>query len=236
MEHAIIENYFKAYDEWSDEGYLKILQSELVSLSEHLSEEERQRVAIELQAYTQSSIINLVRLKKCLNLNYEFEKPFQTEIDGVIHSGSIDLFAMNESSVIIIDFKRSARLFSSYETLLSYDQIQLWYYLRRLSQLGVVGKKSISLGYMDLSDNENSRLIGNDTEVLQAIKTETNFKNLKEVKDWDDQLAEYNDHEADLLAKISSESQFNASPREANVCGFCPIKAVCDRGADHGQS
>ncbi len=230
MEHAIIEQFFKKYNEWSENGFKEIVMSEMKNLSESLAREEHQRVGIELTAYTQSAILNLLALKNSLDLNYEFEKPFQIENDGIIHSGSIDLYASNSTSAIILDFKRSARLFTSYESLMSYDQIQLWYYLERLKQLDILKDKNVSIGYIDLSDNQNSRLIGNDKEVLEIIKENTSFKNLKVVETWDDISTEYIDIEKRLIEKLDTDSHFYASPKDSNVCSFCAIRSVCDRG------
>lgn len=231
MEHKIIEEYFKATSGWDESSYEltvnNIFQQKVGSQNIVMSE----KILVELFSYTKQTIQNLVLIKEKLNLDYYFEHSFNSNPYGVGFTGSIDLYAKNENLNLIIDFKRSDRLFNSYTKMEERESIQLWFYFSRLKELGKIDvTKSNLLGYINLSDFSTSRLLTNDKFLEKHLKDLLGIPYIKCLEDFDELVEEYQESEKLLIERLQIDNEFKAKPFNKSVCDFCSIKNVCERG------
>jgi hypothetical protein len=231
IEHKVIEEYFKQKDIF-EEDFLDELISTTIKKYElkkkiiHLDE-----YLVEVKAYTQGAIKVLLELKIKFNFDFKFEHPFYYKNEaGLTYNGSIDLLAINKDFSLIIDFKRSNRVFTSFNSILNFEQIQLWFYMMRMSHLNQMNLSAeLSFGYMDLSDMSNTMLFTNEKELVKDLKQFRPITKVKYVDNFDELIIKYENFETDLLTQLKSEERFSPAPRTQNSCTFCPVNNTCPR-------
>ncbi len=238
IEHKTIEEYFKRYDVFEVEKHEKLIFHFLneVVVGKTISSELQQEYFVEVKSYTEKAIQKIFELKKELNLEVKFEFPFKTLLGDITYRGSVDCLLRSDDLDIVIDFKRSGGSFPSFKTILNFDQVQLWFYLKRLGETGVIShSKQTIFGYMNLSDNENSMFFVNYKESLEKWKKDFNFKKVNLISDLGDLRSKYNDLEEILLQNIRNEKCFLPKPRKVETCSYCQLNSICPRG-DYGNS
>lgn len=230
IEHKVIEDYFKTKDELDEEFLEKLIYSILREFLKDKQIEDINEYFIEIKAYTQNAIIALANLKKQYQLKFQFELPFSEDLNSLKYNGSIDLYAANDNLQMVIDFKRSNRVFTSFTSILKFEQVQLWFYYLRLKGLKkIVDGKDIVIGYIDLSNIENSMFFTNNKDVLNDIKKQTHFSKIKHIEEFEEKAQEYFEFEDGLIERLKCEKDFLPNPLKKDSCNFCAIKNICPR-------
>ncbi|MFT6631691.1 MAG: CRISPR/Cas system-associated exonuclease Cas4 (RecB family) [Bacteriovoracaceae bacterium] len=230
IEHKIIEDYFQTKDTWDEEFFEKLIFSVLKSYTIDKNIESIDEYLVEVKAYTFNAINSLIHLKDHFKFKYNFELPFRSVENNIKYNGSIDLYAKNEEVDLIIDFKRSNRVFSSFTSILNFEQIQLWFYLRRLKKLNIISEgKTLFLGYIDLSNIENSLFFTNNKAMIKDFKKISRFGKIKEIEELTEFVESYSEFENDLMKRLSEDKEYLPKPFNKNSCGFCPLKNICPR-------
>ena len=227
IQHKVIETYLSRFDSFVEQSYREIIWDCIQKYKKDGLNLEP--VEVEVRAYTYTIIKHLLQLKHDKNLLFEFEKSFRVEKD-LLKEGSIDCWAESTDYQMILDFKRSGSAFKSFDSILSFEKNQLWFYLQRLAEMGVLNcHKKIVFGYIDLSDTQNSMVFSGDKDILSYFKTQMGFKRVKELPDFETHLAEYLKFESDEIERLKKDSSFPPRPFNKSVCDFCFLNQVCER-------
>ncbi|MAZ48293.1 MAG: hypothetical protein CME65_07000 [Halobacteriovoraceae bacterium] len=235
IQHKIIEVYLSNYKEFDEAAYLKTLNETLESFLEKKNQVQIEGIMVETRAYTQKIISALLEISKDLQLKIEFERDFNFQGEKLQYIGSVDCFGTGTLLDLVLDFKRSGFSFSSQTNILEFEKNQLWFYLSRLKDLGlIVGEKPIVFGYIDLSDLSNSLLFSNDKEVLSLVTGHLGGSRTKVIEDLASYLNDYRELEDNLLDELIAQKAFPPSPRDTKVCDFCFLNATCSRGGLNG--
>lgn len=231
LQHSVIESYFQIGPGlYSQKVHYECISNQLISFFPKDSFEFK-KYFIEIYAYTIEVVQFLIKFTQLQKSHTElfFEFPFENKENEIIYSGSIDCFIKLPQGSFIIDFKRSNFSFSSYNSLLEREQIQLWFYVKQLKAKEVLSE-NVSIGYVDLSEIENSTFISNSDDLLSMLRdTKFNMK-MKKVSDWEELLKRYGEFEESLLQKIKEDRSFSPLPKNKMVCQYCLNQYVCSRG------
>lgn len=240
MEHKVIEKYFDKNSSYDEKTHRKLVDFYLTHWSQNrmIPEYLKNEYFVEIFSYTQSTIKLLFELSSELQLKPTFELDFGISKDDLLYRGSVDCFLKNDStnSKIILDFKRSNSVFTSYKSILEYDQIQLWFYISRLFEKELVKlTDQLAIGYVDLSNQENSMVFVNDEELANELKSKFGFKKVSLFEDFSEQLKAYQEFEEQKIQSLKVDSAFVPNPKDISSCHFCAIKNVCPKEA-YGDS
>ncbi len=230
VEHKVIENYFGSKHEWDEMHLEKTIIQVLNGYFASKEIENKNDYILEVKAYTQSAIKGLIKLRAELGLKMQFERAIHYTVDDLTYVGSIDLYAETDDTIFVIDFKRSNRLFTSYTSLLEYQQVQLWFYYKALSEMGIYRpEKNIVLGYIDLSHFENSLMFTSEKGMAGTLKKTLGWTKVKFLDEFLEVTAAYVDFEKELVTKLINDTEFKAEPLQSNACTFCAVKNICGR-------
>ena len=236
LEHKVIEKYFEKYNEFDEKAHTDIVNNFLyLWLKEKvISQHIRDEYYIEVKSYTQKIIQVIAQMKRELALEHHFEYDFSEQRDDLKYIGSIDCFLSGAGGKrkIILDFKRSNSIFTSYKSILEYDQIQLWFYLKRLLNKGLIDPTDeIAIGYIDLSNFDNSTLFVNDQDLAKDLKAQYGFKKISLFDDLITQIDDYSHLEDKTVEKMKNDKNFSPLPREEKNCQYCSIRNICSKEA-----
>lgn len=222
LEHSLIEQYVSTYDLFSKSDY-NHLKREIIN--KNLDEKNINLINMkelegELDALCRPMIEKLLKIKVMDKTTICFE----TSLDDKRVRGSIDCIIENDKDIFILDFKRGGGSIPTQKDFLNFEKIQLWFYANYYRT-----EKCVSLGYVNLSENDKSLLyIGDESEkVLSEIlgaKAQV-FKDGFEVK-----LDQYKKHEERLIQKINVDESFLPAPKATKVCSYCHFKTTCSKG------
>lgn len=232
LEHKVIEDYFNENDTLIDGKLIELITENLnIFCDKKLIDAKNYRIYyIEVLSYTRKCIQSLYQLKESLDLNYQFEFAFRVGSE-IKFNGSIDCLAEDKigKTTIIIDFKRSNRVFTSFSSIMAFEQVQLWFYLQRMKELEKINfDGDLAIGYVDLSDFENSMFFINNKELGINLK-KMGINKIKVLDNFETYLDEYKEFENTYLEKLCSDNNFNANPLNAKSCDYCPLSAICSR-------
>lgn len=241
LQHKVIEKYFEHSSVYEEEAHEKIVRAYLSRWmkDKDILEHVREEYFIETKSYTQKTIQVISQMKKGLSLDHQFEYEFTESIEGIRYNGSVDCFlsGANGKRKIILDFKRSNSVFLSYKSILEYEQVQLWFYLKRLLHEKLIDKDDeIAIGYIDLSKFENSTLFTNDEGLAHELKSNYEFQKISLFKDFPSQLDEYSVLEEQAVTKMQQDRDFHPSPSGEKACNYCSIKNICSKEKPNGNS
>ena len=232
IEHKILELYLKQNSEYDEQKHHDVIHHVLAKYLKQKKVTSQKDILVELKAYTTSAIQSLIRLKQNYGLYFHFEYDFDVQEEGIQYLGSVDLFAESDEHQFIIDFKRSNRIFTSFISILNYDQIQLWFYYQRLNKLNkIVPTKKIWLGYMDLSNLENSMFFTDDFEQAKSFKQDVFVAKVKALDEMQEFLSTYKEQEENLVQALRRDKEFPPRPLDKEACQFCTLKNICPREA-----
>lgn len=239
LQHKVIEKYFDKSSAYIEDQHIELIQFYLNHWCEgkKLNPYKKQEYFIEIYSYTRKTIELLCELKEKLAFEHKFELDFSIEKEDLLLRGSVDCFLHNSqtSTKIVLDFKRSNSVFMSYKTILEYEQIQLWFYLMRLKEKGLLELSDrLAVGYIDLSNQENSMLFVNDEQLAAELKT-FGFKKISTFENLEEQVGTYDVLENETIGKMKKEISFLPHPRSDKACHFCGIKNICPKES-HGNS
>lgn len=235
IQHKVIELYFKKENVFFDKDlHRELIKAEMVSFekSKNFTPLKAKEYFLEIEAYTAAIIEQLLYFTSSGEFEAHFEYEFLNKVNGISFNGSIDCLLMSKGGnrYIILDFKRSSALFSSYAKIENFEVIQLWFYLKQLMEQKLFSDvDDFAIGYIDLSNNENSRIMGNSSDIIIEVKEKTNFKFVKEMVNFDEKINEYKKLEDSLVDNISIKQSFSPLPLNKDVCTFCLMNKICTR-------
>ncbi|MBD65201.1 MAG: hypothetical protein CME62_08340 [Halobacteriovoraceae bacterium] len=233
IEHEVIEVYFShlPQGEFDAELHQKVCIEVFQKHAQQKSYDQLETEVglLEVRTYTAQVIKFLIALQSHYGLTYQFEKSIQLEKEGIQYEGMIDCFAEADTKVFILDFKRSNASFRTFKMIEEFEQIQLWFYLSRIQELGLASNKEIVIGYIDLSNIENTTFFGFDEDSLKDLKQAMSLSKVKYLGELDEKLKHYADIEHKAIQSINSLKEFVAMPSDIKVCHFCGINKICAR-------
>ena len=230
IEHLVIETYFKKNQDWSEIAFNKVISDLLELYRAEPTLKIKDENVVEIISYTKEAILTLVEMKTQFGMTYEFELPFQMREENINFNGSIDLFASGVETNMIVDFKRSNASFTSYQSLKDFEQIQLWFYLLRMYKAKKVSlTQDLAIGYIDLSNIENSLFLTNSPTLLSELKNIKKFTKVQLLSDFEDLLEEYQKFENEVIANLNSDISFAPNPSSPRSCNFCSISSICPK-------
>lgn len=226
LEHSIIEKYLDSYFEWSHlkhEHLCHLVFDTFIATNEmKLDKFEYDRVLSELKIYSGNGIRFLTEFRKIdPGATFVFELP----IEGLGVGGKIDCIVKTSLGDVIIDFKRSKSGIPTNREFLNFDVIQLWFYLNH------VNKNIIMIGYLNLSDIEDSLLHVTSSIYLDKfeVKEFAPYLKIRDCEKFAELLERYVLVENQLKDKINTEKEYNAIPRKARTCSYCSVANICPR-------
>ena len=231
LEHDLIDKYMQANEEFDRNRLEKLCEDSLNELCEkkEVSDLEYHQALSELIQYSENGILELFKLKKIYpKVKFSFEVP----LVGERVSGKADCLAqLTENSWALIDFKRSDFSVPSGKQVKELEKIQLWYYSSFLN-LGLSDLQFFT--YMNLSDPSGSLLFAMDKEIGSFLK-EGNFLSGANPQFFKGEPEESFDKFEELfditIKSLDEEKSFKANPKKPDVCTFCSVKELCDKGA-----
>lgn len=160
----------------------------------------------------------------------EFETKLENLFPDKKEKGSIDLLVTTSQGLVLIDFKRSAgSIPNSASAFIRFEKIQLWFYLKRLMPSC---QDLLGLGYLNLSDLENSLLISPLVEssnelndVLQDLPCRFNSSKF----DFETIFKEYIQFEDQYVEKLLNDTDYKIQPEDEASCTYCDVKMICPK-------
>ena len=237
LEHAVIEKYVSSNSDFQEDKFAQTISETLEQLIARydlqLSDRTKETHIVEVRSLCAPVIKNLLEINTIFGLNLSFEHGIVIERHPRV-SGSIDLFANNEDTQFILDFKRSAGSIPGAAKLLEFEKVQLWFYLQRLKELDILQlDRKIVFGYVNLSRPDESLILCNN-DVSAALLKGSDLQVFKKTSvlkgDLKSLLEQYEKFEQEILNKIDNDKLFLPKPITAKVCSYCAIANICTRG------
>lgn len=155
---------------------------------------------------------------------------FEDELPQENRKGRVDLRVLiDDDSLIIIDFKRGKSSVATYTEVQSYEKVQIPYYL---SSFPLPQSQKIMWGYLCFNDIGSSYLATNDSEwakSLSALMKPLDIRVRKE-EHTPEFLDKFNSLHDEIVECLRNEELYQAKPAKPQVCTFCPIRLICDKG------
>ncbi len=219
LEHELIGRLFKLS---RDEDFLRAqvassLEALLETKGKIIGRTLKENYLFEIEEAVRNGLALLDQLSNELRLTrIQFDVPLK------INRGEADCVVEWESSKGprwgLIDFKRSKSSIGKKSEVEDFRKVQLPFYLL---SLGLDPEACAFMGYVNLSNPDESMLIALDHEMSSEIK----FNSLSVP------ASEYVGIAKDFLLKLESEcrqdTQYAANPLSAQTCTFCAIRNVC---------
>ena len=230
-EHKVVQCYLEAYENWDETSFEKVLDQEMTNFFPHLYEENQLaylEARSEVSFYSEQTIKELLKFKL---FDHEIKFYFEQSMEVSPGVGSADIVIETAQGNILFDMKRSGGSIPTNSDILKMKAIQLWYYLAFLKE---EPESFIAFGYLNLSDNEESRIYCLDNTLGEFIGKNEVFgiKKLETIKEpLLVYLEQFNEVLGNAESKLKNQEDFNISPKNAGVCTFCPGNMICDRGS-----
>jgi ATP-dependent helicase/DNAse subunit B len=232
IEHRIIENYLNNHENYDLKIHDELINNEIKETSKNFeSKISLSHYIIEIRAFTQNVIKDLILFKSNFNLKLSFEKNISNSINNAI--GSIDCFGESEDLNCLLDFKRGGTSIPSQKGFFEYEKIQLWFYLNQIKlNYPDFLKKDFIIGYINLGEPEKSLVFASNDTLKDHLKGQgisflSKIVVLKD--DFDDLFEEYLVYENKIIQNINQDKEFIANPQSESVCNFCDLKNMCTR-------
>ncbi len=230
VEHAVIGKYIESSDKNLRDISISELNKQLAKDQVQLKPVQYQEALYEVMMLSQRGIRFVEILKAYFGSGKtEFEKKFSHLVDGIEHRGSIDYFFELSEGQILVDFKRSGGGIPSVGDFKEFKKIQAWYYLKHVNS---ENSQAFLFGYLNLKDPAASLLYSEDKELAKELKkalAELDVK-ISHLPKYSELFDGYGKEEEKLIENLKSEELFEAAPLKENVCGYCSVKYICERG------
>jgi hypothetical protein len=234
MEHEVIEKYLNNHDDLNQKQHYilcqKILESYLEKNFVKLEFLEYKKYLIEIVNYSKAGIGFLLNLKTIdPGAKLSFEVPIDFNAADVEYEfiGSVDCIATTKFGMMIFDFKRSAAGIPSFSAWKEFSKIQLWFYA---NYSNIELSKIACLGYLNLSDIENSLIMPTSKDIYQEIVDKIGVKVNKKEYSFIDLSKDFQELCHNTIYEIKNEKEFLANPKNSSVCKYCTVVNICDRG------
>lgn len=230
IQHLVIERYFNLKTSSYDESKLNELIKAILNQRKKLKSLDFQKAFVDIKTFVEKTILYLIGLKKQFGAEILFEVPFSNIRDGLKFHGSIDCLVQFNGYTLLLDFKRSNFSFKSLKSILEYEQIQLWFYLNQLNLDLKVDLEKVAIGYIDLSEIENSLIFCSSEDMKNDLALNSVKLNLKHIADFDKAIKSYREFELSMVTKLLEDRNFYPTPKNLNVCKYCMANMICSRG------
>lgn len=235
--HKVIEVFYKEGNsdfrqEKIDEVTKSVLDEHLLSSKTSLSRQKYLTNFWELKTQAFNGINFVNRISKLKESSIEFERDLSGKTDRYLISGSIDCVIDYKDFKGILDFKRSSFSIPSKASVMNFSKVQLWFYFSYLEQLdhsGDLNNTPKFIGYVDLSDLENSILYF-DSDLIKEFFMELPGKKYP-IENLRQELLNYKAQEENYLKTMEQDKAFLPMPNDKNVCKYCLISSLCSKGS-----
>jgi hypothetical protein len=235
IEHKIIEIYLNQNMSFIEANFNAVAEStyntELKRLNMELTTIDYKKYLEETKRASRNGVLFMLGLANEFNIKDPFKLEYQFKLDltaDIKQNGSIDCLYVDNSKLVLIDFKRSSSSIPKASQLAKLEKLQLWFYLSALKKLNLY-RDDFIIGFVNLSDLGQSLLFTNNSEVSALAIDEQVIK----IKKFDDKqivaFENYPEHEASIIEKLKADQTYAVSPRNSTVCQFCSVEAVCPK-------
>jgi len=189
----------------------------------------------EITHYAYAGLQMVFALKSLIGAKEHYpEFAFETNVDGKVKNGSIDLMLRGPTSMGLLDFKRTGFSIPSKSELQQFEKLQLWFYLNVLKNKKIWNENfKNTIGYLNLSNPAQSLIITNDEDLIGQIKTHPAFEQIRSVymydEEWMQHFTDYVELEKNLLEQYDQIQQYQLTPRSPQVCDYCSVALVCPK-------
>lgn len=232
IEHEIIEKYLVNFNHYDEIQHEQLIKNHLSMQGKKFkSQLAQEHYLIEVKAFTQKTILNLIEIKRIFDMKFKFELSISNNINKAV--GSIDCFGQSNEFNVLLDFKRGATSIPSQKGFYEFEKIQLWFYLNQIKLIDPdFVKKGFIIGYVNLGEPDQSLIFASNDDLkkkLVATKMAV-FKKTGVLKDeFDDLFEDYKKFETVIKQNIDADTEFIAKPQNDSVCNFCDLKNMCER-------
>jgi CRISPR/Cas system-associated exonuclease Cas4 (RecB family) len=225
IEHKVIEEYFKLQNEWNEEVFQSVVNSQLAIAIETRSIEETSIMSAEIEVYEYARngveyILKMLETEPSLELY--FEKDFKKDGE-LLRIGRADCIGLTANKIFIIDFKRSQGSIPSKKEIETFNKIQTWFYLNAINDQ--YSKTDIYIGYICLADLSESVFVSNMDEKKTWKQGKFYF-----LKTFEEAFEQYCEFEANVVTKLKEDMVFSVAPRDSKSCRYCDFSNICSRG------
>ncbi len=232
LEHKVVQIYLKEGIDWDEGKYEQILNSTMDEIPERYKDDPilMDEIYAEVRFFSKQSIIELLKLR-LIDPDMTFE--IEWKMKSAEARGSADVIGLSKKmGPVLIDLKRSSGSIPTKKEVEDLKKIQLWYYLR-FSFDNLLEAQNFSLmGYINLSDPENSLVFYQDPDLRRKLE-DVNFLSKSSLVTLKDESDHYLDRFKELydvtLHKMNVEKSFDINPESAMSCNYCPGSAICSR-------
>jgi RecB family exonuclease len=232
IEHKVIQTYMTTFDSFDEENLNKIAEEVLDQFLErenrNLNQINYKNLFTEIKLYSKQAISYLLNLKKIdPEVHFEFEKKLSLNFLDLVLDASIDCIIHFSKGYAVLDFKRSESSIPSQKQILSFEKIQILFYLKFLFDKN---SNVLFFGYLNLNNLEDSLLLNHDDDFFNhynQLHFPVKLSPLKE--DISELMINFNKKLGDLCNLLKEEKNFLPLPLEDKVCRFCILKSVCPR-------
>lgn len=223
VQHKTIEDYVNNYSHYSEVDHKALIET---LLQKALIDKSVTKASVadykhEIFNLTQVAIEQLIRIKS----NSEFTVKFEQEILDHNFRGSIDCVIETDGDIFLLDFKRGKGSIPSQKGFKAFEKIQLWFY----SNHWKLSSKNLCLGYICLSEIEESTLYFSSGESKDKFKGIFGAKAISIEKDFDELFDKYMQFEQSTIAILEADTSFKPIPQSAKICDYCDFNKTCSR-------
>ncbi len=233
IEHKVVQDYLKDDHPWSEEIFEKILDDTLNKEMPSYYHEDKalyDEIYAEVRFFAKQSIHELLKLRN-IDPEIRFEVERKMESDEAI--GSADVIGFSKKmGPILLDLKRSSGSIPLKAEVEDLKKIQLWYYLNFSLGKDVLPESYALMGYINLSDPENSLVFYQDPDIngklmgAGFLSQEALVPFKEDIRTY---LASFQELYAKTLNGMNVEKNFEINPESASSCNYCPGAAICSR-------
>jgi hypothetical protein len=228
IEHEVMDYYFREYRTWDPVNHENTVKAvfERHLMKKAVPELKIKTAWVEVKHYTQNGILEILKL---LTIYPDATLEFEKELSEDHVKGFIDLVFVSSEGVGLIDFKRSKGGMATKGELLSFKEIQLWFYLNHLKQEG----KILFLGYLGMGHPDDSIFLVRDELLKDKLNSES-FCSSKRIyvaeNTLEEELKNYSHVEDRVIKEIKEENTWSARPLSSDSCKYCVVETVCPKG------
>lgn len=239
LEHEIISSYCESNSSFSRDRLkdisLDYLNQHIVKNNKRISQVQRGYFLDELILLSERGVNFYFDLKNIFNFSdlFIFEREVKKNVSDYLKRGFIDASLFNESQIILIDFKRSPYSIPTAREIFELMSVQILFYLNILDKSYMKENIRYCIGYFCLR-NPSRSLLWADDETKDQLE-EMGYRGIQKKSEllWNS-FGIYPRYEEEIIKKIKSQKIFKANPRKKEVCTYCDLKSICDRGLGDG--
>ncbi len=233
IEHKVVQIYLRDAHPWDEKVFDEILNNTLdTDLPSYYKEDSTlyDEIYAEVRFFAKQSIHELLKLRN-IDPDIVFEVERKMESEEAI--GSADVMAFSKKmGPILLDLKRSSGSIPVKAEVESLKKIQLWYYLNFSLGKDVLPESYALMGYINLSDPDNSLVFYQDPDINMKLSEEEFLSGNSLVPFKEDirtYLELFQEMYSSTLKRMNIDKDFKINPETSASCNYCPGAAICSR-------